>query len=375
MVNRLGTGLLVAVVCALATSIANAGSELIEIRVEDDTYQGRIVAHNASRFWLVDRAGRMHRFPISGVKEFRKVAKTFRGFRAAEMRNNLRQEFGSKYEVAGTTHYLVVARKGRAATYAGVFEDVYRKFRSYVSRRGFTVKRPDFPMVAVVFSTKTEFLEYSRKDGVHFGFNVLGYYHPISNRVALYDSLNRTVGRNDKTELPSSVFARLSETNPTLHDTIVHEGTHQAAFNVGLHTRIGQTPRWVVEGIAMVFEAPAIRNRSVSGNAKSRVNNGRLEHFLEYAEKRRGVRKLGHFIADDTAFRRPLDAYSESWALMYFLIEKKSLELSRYLKLINQRDPLKPYSARDRIADFQQAFGKDLDHIERDYLRFVVSLK
>ena len=34
----------------------------------------------------------------------------------------------------------------------------------------------------------------------------------------------------------------------TLHSTIVHETTHQVAFNTGLHSRIGQTPKWVIEG-------------------------------------------------------------------------------------------------------------------------------
>jgi len=35
--------------------------------------------------------------------------------------------------------------------------------------------------------------------------------------------------------------------------TIVHEATHQIAFNCGLHTRLSDCPVWFSEGIAMYF--------------------------------------------------------------------------------------------------------------------------
>ena len=42
--------------------------------------------------------------------------------------------------------------------------------------------------------------------------------------------------------------------------TIVHEATHQIAFNCGLHTRLSDCPRWFSEGIAMYFETPDLRS-------------------------------------------------------------------------------------------------------------------
>jgi hypothetical protein len=44
------------------------------------------------------------------------------------------------------------------------------------------------------------------------------------------------------------------------------------------------------------------------------------------------------------------------------------------LKLIVQRNPLKAYSAVERVADFRKAFG-DVKALESDYLRFFEKLK
>ena len=42
--------------------------------------------------------------------------------------------------------------------------------------------------------------------------------------------------------------------------TIIHEVTHQVAFNCGVHTRFNDVPRWVSEGLATMFEAKGVWN-------------------------------------------------------------------------------------------------------------------
>lgn len=64
-----------------------------------------------------------------------------------------------------------------------------------------------------------------------------GYYSITSNRMVLYDR-------------PLTEAAWFS--NSTV---IMHEATHQLAFNVGIHQRLSQTPLWVAEGLASLFEA------------------------------------------------------------------------------------------------------------------------
>src|SRR4029077_20859924 len=88
----------------------------------------------------------------------------------------------------------------------------------------------------------------------------------------------------------------------TLKDTMIHEATHQAAFNTGLHSRIGESPKWVVEGLATVYEAPGIRN-SGSANVKSRINRERFLWFSDYSKSRRKAKSLESFLTGDDLFK------------------------------------------------------------------------
>ena len=59
--------------------------------------------------------------------------------------------------------------------------------------------------------------------------------------------------------------------------TVVHEATHQMAFNCGLHARLAPVPVWVSEGIATYFETPDLRSRTgwrgIGGVNQSMNNN------------------------------------------------------------------------------------------------------
>ena len=71
----------------------------------------------------------------------------------------------------------------------------------------------------------------------------LGHYDPASNRVFLFDA-TKDAGYD------------WSENA----DTIIHEATHQTAYNVGVHKRFIAAPRWMVEGLATMFEARGVWN-------------------------------------------------------------------------------------------------------------------
>ena len=116
-------------------------------------------------------------------------------------------------------------------------------------------------------------------------------------------------------------------------DTMVHEATHQAAFNTSLHSRIADTPTWVVEGLATVFEAPGIRNRPSKSTAQTRINLERFIWFRNFARTRRKEKSLADFVSRDLLYKTAtLDAYSQGWALSFFLIETRPGEYVRFLK-------------------------------------------
>ena len=83
--------------------------------------------------------------------------------------------------------------------------------------------------------------------------------------------------------------------------TIIHEATHQIAFNCGLQTRFADIPLWVSEGIAVYFETPDLTN-SKGWKEIGAVNRPRLDRFREYLT-RRPADSLSTLISDDTRLR------------------------------------------------------------------------
>lgn len=397
-------------------SVSNAGTPaLIELTAGKTAYQGRLAARDKHVCWLMDRDGQLNMLRLAQVRGFRQVAPQFRSFSSAEIRDQLSQEFGRKFEVVGTQHYLVCAAQGRARKFAEIFEDVYRTFHVHFSVRGFQVRAPEFPLVAIVFPTHREFADYSRRDGVTAARGLMGYYMRTSNRVALFDSgtdrlsaimpaahpsleltpqrwnandwLTRDAGRSRSLFANGIAVGKQHESGygtgfvgrhsvvgsiqGNLRDTMIHEATHQVAFNTGLHPRIGETPQWVVEGLATVFEAPGIRDSSSNQRPAARVNRERFLWFQEYSRGRRPANSLAEFVSQDAMFRSAtLDAYSQAWALTFYLIETRPREYSRYLRTVTARNPLEPYSSSARLADFKKVFDSRIELLEADFLRF-----
>ena len=112
--------------------------------------------------------------------------------------------------------------------------------------------------------------------------------------------------------------------------TIIHEATHQLAFNRGLQARYADVPLWVSEGIALYFETPDLRN-SRGWQTVGAVNRVRLDRFRQYLNDR-PTKSLESLMVNDHRFRDPrqaIDAYAEAWALTYFLIRQKPKAIHR----------------------------------------------
>ncbi len=339
--------------CFTTTCRAELPTSLIDVKIGQKQFSGRVAAANEQDCWLLHRDGRLSSFPMDDVTDFSEVEPRFRPFSSIDLRDRLKTEFGRDFEAKTTTHYIVVARKGAAERYAALFEQIYRQCHLYFVARGFRMDEPEFPLVAVVFPDQASFVKYCRAEGATPQPGVVGCYLTTSNRVALYDR---------------AATGQSSETG--VDDTVIHEATHQVAFNTGIHSRIGQNPQWVVEGLATLFEADGVRVRGSAADIAQRINPERMQWFHKYRQ-RRPAGSLEAFLRDDALFKRaPLDAYSQAWALTFYLVESRPAEFARYLKTIAARDPLTRYDADARLNDFRDVFGKDLALIESGMLRF-----
>lgn len=324
--------------------------KLLEVRLGDQRIQGRILSHKDEVCWLLHRDGRLQQFAVDKVTDFSERSEYFRAHSQLEIKKQLQSEFGKDFEVRTTAHYVVAARRGTAEAYAAMFERIYFEFIRSFRGRGLHVVEAEFPLVAVVFPDEAKFIKYCQDEKTRIQPGLLGFYVPSSNRVAMYERPNVD----------------------TLDHTVIHEATHQVAFNTGVHSRLAKHPLWVVEGLATMFEADGIRSRAGTSKPVDRINRERFLWFMEYSGTRRKTHSLRAFLSDDTLFEKStLDAYSEAWALSFYLMELHPSEYSRFLKRLVDRDPLSPYDAESRVKDFTDVFGSDLDRFETSYLKFI----
>ncbi len=280
----------------------------------------------------------------------------FEPFTSRELAARLLAELPDGFQAQETSHYLILydTSKAYAEWCGGLFERLYFAFTNFWTRRGFELKDPEFPLVAVIFADHAQYLKYARPEVGDAAEAVIGYFSLRTNRITMYDLTG--VGAAGS---PARIQHFLAQPDtPRTVATIVHEATHQIAFNCGLHARYSDCPLWLSEGIAMYFETPDL-SRSTGWRGIGMVNQPRLARYREYL-RRRPRDSLRTLIATNERFQdveQSLDAYAESWALTYYLLRLKPRAYVEYLKVLSQKKPLLEDSAEERVAEFEAAFG------------------
>lgn len=348
---------------------------------------------------MLQRDGRLRTLDVKKIESFRKLADQFSPLSAGHVRDQLRRELvGERMDIVGTGHYLVAGPASLVGDYAELFEDQYKAVFNYFSVRGFHIHEPEFPLIAIVFPDAKSFAKYAAKDKVEAKGGLKGYYVQSSNRIALYRDAPSAETSDASPRLTSPFLVdpeRLPGNRPQfpplvdapqppqlnhwasidsrLEATVIHEATHQVAFNIGIHTRIGQSnPRWIVEGLATVFEAPGMRSSGLAKTPGAKLNLMRLHNFQDFVKHRRRPKSLAAFVQSDQTFAaNVLDGYAQAWALTYFLIETRPREYSQLMHAIAARPAIETYDDKQRLADFEQAFGRDLVLLEANFLRFM----
>lgn len=274
----------------------------------------------------------------------------------------LESELGDQFRTHKTRHYAISTNAGEAyAAWVGsLFERLQRAFLQTWKQAGWELSEPAAPLAAVVFRTQEEYAAYALADAGPEVADKSGYYSMRTNRIVLYDL--STTGRGEGAADASDVERRVAAAAGNVA-TIVHEATHQIAFNCGMHRRYADTPMWVAEGIAMYCETPDLRTGS-GWRTIGRPNLSRLRRYREYAAERREAGSVATLIRDEARFRDPatvLDAYSESWALVDYLLRERRDEFVAYLQQIARKPRLQWDGAEVRLREFEAVFGSAAD--------------
>lgn len=343
----------------LLWSSGAAADFMFRARVDGRMLEGKPLVWSAEQMLLLGRDGQLYEFNPKLAKEAQKTSPRFFGFSSSEMKSQLQKEFGKQFDVSTTQHYIVVHPQGERDQWANRFEDLFKRFEHYFRVRGFKIEQPPYPLVAIVFRNEAEYYRYGKEHGSPIPPNMLGHYDPLSNRVLLYDST--TDGANDWSENA---------------DTIIHEATHQTAFNTGIHKRFSSAPRWMVEGLATMFEARGVWASQYDRTQADRVNRGRLIDFRNYVATKWKPGTIASLLSSDRMFQSDTTgAYALAWALSFYLSETQPRLYAEYLARTVERQPFESYTAAERMADFEDIFGSEMKMFETKFLRYMADVK
>lgn len=158
-----------------------------------------------------------------------------------------------------------------------------------------------------------------------------------------------------------------------LFRTTIHEGAHLFHYNAYKRLRI---PSWFAEGVATQFEGFEWDGRNLKINY---ISENRLI-WLKRAFVNRKTLSLEELVTGNALKKinaSPNQAatfYSQCWGLYYYLrnIAKKSRKdrFHDFVKRMNNAE----YEHNQEQA-FLDVFAKDVDAIENDYRRYIISLK
>jgi len=357
----------IAVCCLTARAEEQPSTGMLTLSLEGRKLEGQPLSWNEDEVHLLGRDGRLWRVEIGRIQNWQHSKATFQAYEPSWFRAALLEELGKNYAVSGTSHYLVAHPQGQGEHWAQQLEDFYRSFVHFFAVRGFTPSRPPFPLVAVVCRNRADFQRYTARSASGLSGSsplagaeeVLGYYDRWSNRLVIFDMQGKaesTLWRENRAVL-------------------VHEATHQAAFNTGIHTRYCPPPLWLAEGLAMVFESSGVYAPHRDATAGSRVNAGRLQTFRRLPEKHLRWETLASLVAEDVLFERdPQAAYALSWAMSFYLLEQEPAKYFGYLRRTAARTAFQPYTKAERTGDFRAFFGDNWPLLHAHLLRFINSL-
>ena len=281
------------------------------------------------------------------------------------------------FRIHRTAHYLICYNTSPAyAKWCGsLFERLYRAFLNYWRERDFKVEEPEGPLVALVFGSQAAYATHAEGELGPAKNSIIGYYSLATNQVTTYDLTGvdgQVLSARSAQDRINAILSRPQAERTVA--TIIHEATHQLAFNCGLQTRYADIPLWVSEGLAIYFESPDLRSKR-GWRTIGEVNRVRNRGFRKYL-RNRPRDSLLTLISSDTRFKGQAapDAYAEAWALNYFLIRNRSKEYAQYFQLLSEKKPMIYDSPDDRIQLFRQVFGADLDALDKQFLRYMRSI-
>ncbi|MDO4585271.1 MAG: DUF1570 domain-containing protein [Planctomycetia bacterium] len=330
---------------------------------------------------LQERTGEIHAIEPQMIVRATRNSKPFVPMTREEVAEVFRERLPEDFAVHTTAHYTIFYNTSQDyARWCGqLMERLYSTFQNFWAKRDYELPEPEFPLIVIVFSHPREYREYAREEVGEVGDTIIGYYSYKTNRIVCSDlSGQETYGTQRPATMTMGAITREILSRPQAVKqvaTIIHEATHQIAYNRGLCARYGDVPLWFNEGIAMYFEAPDIRSDK-GWRAIGKINPLRYSTFMDSLSNYSPgfLRKM---LTDDDVFRRSEtsgEAYAQAWALTWFLLKTRQKDYIRYAQQFSEKKMLVWDSPEKRLMDVERIFGS-VEKLESDFVRYMRKMR
>lgn len=229
----------------------------------------------------------------------------------------------------------------RATKFLKNVESVYS---NYCKRVEIKAESPRLPLGMLIFETEQDFDDYAAKttgQGADVALKLSGFYSGLTNLLAM----------------------RLSEC--LSFEVPAHEAMHQQTYNRGTFQRLASIPRWFDEGLATGFETVG-----------AKISGSPFKISTRYARQALGTNDLSwnDMLRSDGMFQGNVlsgEAYGQAWGLHWLLVSRYRKGYARYVQTLATKQPLQRDTEAERLSDFVDAFGKQPNEIEAEFLQLL----
>ena len=364
--------------CSARTSADESNQALLSVtrqlpNGDQEQLTGRIhVEAQDGGLMLEDATGCIRTIRAAEIIARQTLDQNFQYLGDDRMAEHLLQTMGNSFAIHRTDHFVICSDASEIYTrYCGqLLESVLRKFQLFFSESTVRIYDPSSRMQVVVFRSTATFQEHARLQHPETDFSdVPGYYSIRDNQMLI------TAVPGDLDFKRPSDLLRTLKMNRRQIETIVHECVHQLAFNTGLQKRYAEVPLWVSEGLAVYFEGTSGRGSlgwSRPGEA-SRIHLPTLKKQPIFQQL-----PLATLISSNEPFQNSdllASSYSESWALVHFLVTRKRGNFDRLLQGYQQLMPRKLISPAEHLERFVSATDQEIEATQKQLDQHISRLR
>lgn len=332
---------------------------------------GRIISEiPGSAVLLEERNGKLHQITAKQIQSRDATETLFAPLTSSELALDLLSQVPAEFEITETEHFVFCSNSATEyVEFCGkLLESVFDQYFRFMGDLKIAVNAPVRKLPVVIFANASDFQAFAKEQHPEISFeDTPGYFSVPDNQILLLDLTGDRSIRS-----ATSIRKRLAE-RPLQVATVVHEAVHQLAFNSGLQVRMADNPMWLSEGLAMYFESGVSRS-SLLLSRTGLVNPRHHPAFMMLVQDQKISGGLKSLIESDTAFQNVEEmpaAYAKSWALTHYLFREERIGMQKYLQGIAMRKPMVGLTAEQRTQEFQDAFGKLPDELEREIVSYM----